>query len=65
MRIEELRKEAGLTRAELAKVMNVSRQSISLWEKGKRGPCAKRLPELARVLGCSISDLYGSGQKGA
>lgn len=41
MRIEELRKEAGLTRAELAKVMNVSRQSISLWEKGKRGPCAK------------------------
>ena len=37
-RLKELRKEKGLTQNDLAKVLNVTQDSISLWEKNKRLP---------------------------
>ena len=50
----------------LAHLLNVSQQAIAKWESGKSQPRADKLPEIAKVLGCTIDDLYrDTGQKGA
>ena len=59
MRIKEMRKDVGLSQTELAKVINVTQGAISQWEKGLAQPTADKLPELAKVLGCSIDELFG------
>lgn len=63
--IKYYRKKSMISRAKLASALKVSQQAVGKWETGAAMPRADKLPELARVLGCSISDLYGSGQKGA
>ncbi|MDR0286324.1 MAG: helix-turn-helix domain-containing protein, partial [Clostridiales bacterium] len=52
-----LRKEKGLTGERLSELLNVSPQAISKWENGKCLPETMLLPELARVLDCSIDTL--------
>ena len=37
-RLTDLRKEKNLSQAELADALNVSRQSVSLWENGSTSP---------------------------
>ncbi|PKG37169.1 LexA family protein [Psychromonas sp. Urea-02u-13] len=46
------RKDLGLTQAETAKAVGVSRVSISQWEKGITSPKGKNLHALAKVLNC-------------
>lgn len=58
MRIEEIRKGRGITQTELAQLLNVSQANISQWENGEAMPRADKLPELAKILDCSIEDLY-------
>ena len=58
MRIKELRIQAGLTQAELADSMGVIRTAVANWESEIALPKARDLPRLARVLGCSINDLF-------
>ena len=58
LRIERLRKEAGLTQTQLAVRMGVAQNSISMWEHEVILPRTRDLPRLAAVLGCSIDDLY-------
>lgn len=58
MKIKELRVDKGLTQEELAKEMNVTRSTVSMWETGAAFPPGNKLPKLAEVLGCSIDDLY-------
>lgn len=58
MRIKELRRKAGLTQVELADSVGVAQNVVSQWETEVALPRARQLPELARVLGCSIDDLY-------
>ena len=57
--IRNLRLKLGLTQVELAKAIKVSQETISGWESGKIMPMSDKLPELAKVLGCSIDELYG------
>lgn len=58
-RIRELRKEAGLTQAELAFRLEMkSPSAISMWESGERNPPSVILPQLAHALHCDVSDLY-------
>ena len=64
-KIAKLRRKSRLTQKELAELVCVAQSTIAIWESGNNYPRADKLPELARVLGCSISDLYGSEQKGA
>lgn len=40
-KIKTIRKMAGMTQEELAEKMNVSRQTISKWEKGLSSPIRK------------------------
>ena len=61
MRIKDLREKKLIPQKELAKSMNVAPSTMAMWESGKRQPRADKLPELARVLGCTIDDLYDKG----
>lgn len=63
MEIKELRKKCGLTQAQLATLLNVKQVTVSYWENGESMPTAKKLPELARILQCSIDDLFENIRK--
>ena len=58
MTIEMLRKKANISQEEIAKRLNVTQGAISQWEKGITRPTADKLPELAKILGCTIDELY-------
>lgn len=53
-----MRRRAGITVAQLAKRLSVTRATIYFWEQGRYLPNAGLLPELAEILGCSIDDLF-------
>ena len=48
----------GLSQTELARLINVSQQSVAKWENGVSSPRTDKLPEIAKVLNCEISDLF-------
>ena len=52
------RRAAGMTLEELAAEVGCTLQAVSCWERGQTLPTADRLPQLAKVLGCSIDDLF-------
>ena len=58
-RIAIARKTRGITQEELAALMNVSRQSVSHWEKGISTPAFEVLCKLVPLLEMDISDLLG------
>lgn len=57
LKIEELRIKNGFTQEELAKKINVSRQSISEWEKGNSTPNIDNLILLSKILKTSLDYL--------
>lgn len=63
MQIKELRLKAGLTQEQLADRMNMNQSALSQWETGVSAPRADKLPELAKILGCTIDELFT--EKGA
>lgn len=56
-RISELRKDAGVSQAELASAMDVSRQAVSKWETDQSSPDALNLIKLADILDTDIEYL--------
>lgn len=56
-KIKEYRLAAGLTQCELAVALNASQNTISQYESGKRTPTVKKLLEISKLLGCSVSEL--------
>ncbi|MBQ3275463.1 MAG: helix-turn-helix transcriptional regulator [Oscillospiraceae bacterium] len=57
------RKAAGISIDGLATMLGVTRQAVFNWESGGTLPTADKLPEIARVLGCSIDDLYSTNNE--
>ena len=57
--IKELRKERGLTQSQLAEMLFVSQDTISLWECGKSLPDLKVLIELTKIFGVSADYILG------
>ena len=57
--IKMFRKAKGLTQAELGELLGVSNQAVSKWEMETTMPDILLLPELAKVLGVTLDDLYG------
>ena len=55
--ITELRKEKGLTQAQLAQKLNVTDKAVSKWERGVGFPDIKLLEPLADVLDISLLEL--------
>ncbi|WP_370225247.1 helix-turn-helix domain-containing protein [Cytobacillus sp.] len=58
-RIKNKRKQMRLTQAELAKLVNVSAQVISNWERGYTNPNHDDVARLAEALECSTEELHG------
>ena len=56
-RVEEIRKERGLTQTELAKRLGVQQSTISLTENEARTPSAGLLLKIADELGVTIDEL--------
>lgn len=56
-RIEQLRKARGLTLADLADSLGVSKPTVWAWEKGKARPIEERIPALALALDVEPSEL--------
>lgn len=56
--LKAMRRRAGITVAQLAERLSVTRATIYFWEQGRYLPNAGLLPELAEILGCSIDDLF-------
>ena len=54
------RKAKGLSQEELAAKLNVARQTLSKWEKGRSVPDAEMLIQIAKALDTSASDLLES-----
>lgn len=55
-KLTELRESAGLSQYALAKKAGVSKQAISLLEKGENEPNWTTVKKLARALGVSVAD---------
>lgn len=58
-RIKTKRKECKFTQIELAKLVNVSSQVISNWERGYSDLSSNDVARLADALGCSTEYLLG------
>ncbi len=57
-RIEEIRNERGIRQDELAKLMGVSRQTISSLENGRYNPSILLAHKIAQFFGMSIEDVF-------
>ncbi len=55
--ILKLRKQKGMSQEELAEKLNVSRQSISLWETNQTVPQIDYLMELSKIFNVSLDEL--------
>ncbi len=56
-KLQELRKNKGLTQEELAEKLFVSRTAISKWESGRGYPSIDSLKERARYFSVTIDEL--------
>ena len=61
-KLQELRKNRGLTQEELAQELHVSRTAISKWESGRGYPNIDSLKELSSYFSVTVDDLL-SGEK--
>ncbi|MBR2132370.1 MAG: helix-turn-helix transcriptional regulator [Oscillospiraceae bacterium] len=57
-RIEIIRKERGIRQEELAKVMGVSRQTISSLENGRYNPSILLAYKIAKYFDLTIEDVF-------
>ena len=59
-KLQQLRKEKGLTQEQLAEELFVSRTAISKWESGKGYPNIESLKSISKLFSVSIDDLLSS-----
>ena len=57
-RLAALRRDAGLTQAELATAVGEPQQNIALWEQSDKPPRSDVIPKLAEALGVAVEDLF-------
>ena len=57
-RIEEIRNEKGIRQEDFAKLMGVSRQTISSLENGRYNPSILLAYKIARYFGMSIEEVF-------
>lgn len=58
-RIKKLRKEAGITQAELGKICGLSKGTVAMWEVGQREVTFDTLRKLADYFGVTADYLLG------
>lgn len=55
--LKHLRENAGLQRAELAELLNVTPPAIAHWECGSRDPSLRYIIQCKELFGCSYDEL--------
>jgi transcriptional regulator with XRE-family HTH domain len=61
-RLRQLRQKRGLTQAQLATAVGVSRSAVAQWESGRAGQASLHLRRLADALGVQVDDLMPGEQ---
>lgn len=61
-KLQELRKNKGLTQEALAEILYVSRTAVSKWESGRGYPGIESLKQISTYFGVSIDDLLSGEQ---
>ena len=61
-KLQELRKQRGLTQEELAEALYVSRTAISKWESGRGYPSIDSLKALSKFFSVTVDVLLSSGE---
>jgi transcriptional regulator with XRE-family HTH domain len=56
-----LRKAAGLSQTELAKLVGERQQNIAFWEQSEKPPRSDVLPKMAAILGVRVEQLLSPG----
>lgn len=64
-RLKQLRETSGMTQTELAQRLGVGQSTIAMWETGESFPRTDKLPELAKIFGCTIDELFATEEKEA
>lgn len=62
--LRRLRLQKNLTQEQLANILGVSVQSVSRWECANTLPDVMLLPQIARLYGVTVDDLYREDAKG-
>lgn len=60
--LARLRRERGLTQAELAARLGISKSAVSMYERGNREPELDLLEKMADVFGVSVNALLGRAE---
>ena len=58
-RIKSLRESVGLTQAEIARTLGISRSGVNAWEMGLSVPSTQYIVELAKLFNVSTDYLLG------
>lgn len=56
-KIKQLRAEKGITQAELAKSLNITRSAVALWETDRADPDIVNLIALAKFFEITVDEL--------
>lgn len=62
VKLQELRKQKGLTQEELAEVIFVSRTAVSKWESGRGYPNIDSLKAISKFFGVTIDELLSGNE---
>ncbi len=57
-KMKELRKQMGLSQAELANLVGVSRQTVNMIEMGDYNPTVALCIKICKALGVTLNDLF-------
>lgn len=61
-KLQQLRKQKGLTQEELAQALYVSRTAVSKWESGRGYPSIDSLKALAKFFSVTVDELLSGGE---
>lgn len=56
--IAERRKQCGYTQMQLAEKLHITDRAVSKWETGRSMPDSSIMPELCKLLGITLNDLF-------
>ena len=62
--LRKLRQEKKMTQEQVAEKLGVSAQSVSRWETGATFPDVMMLPELSKLYGVLVDDLFKESLRG-
>ena len=61
--LAQLRTDAGLSQAELGRLIGETQQNVAFWEQSDKPPRSDVLPKMAKVLGVSVDEILNAKEK--